>query len=84
MLGGEEVDPESPTGSRTVNRVTRYDCERQRWSGGPSMLLARRWAGALVVGESILSFSFLFLCVYFELKGMEHIFIKFKVFIPIG
>ena len=25
-----------------------------------------------------------FLCVYFELKGMEHIFIKFKVFIPIG
>ena len=48
------------------------------------MLLARRWAGALVVGESILSFSFLFLCVYFELKGMEHIFLKFKVFIPIG
>ena len=52
LLGGEEVDPDSPTGSRTVNRVTRYDCERQRWSGGPSMLLARRWAGALVVGES--------------------------------
>merc|ERR1711971_587232 len=33
LLGGEEVDPESPTGSRTVNRVTRYDCERHRWSG---------------------------------------------------
>ena len=24
LLGGEEVDGESPTGSRTVNRVTRY------------------------------------------------------------
>ena len=24
LLGGEEVDAESPTGSRTVNRVTRY------------------------------------------------------------
>jgi len=53
LLGGEEVDPESPTGSRTVNRVTRYDCERQRWSGGPSMLLARRWSGALVVDNTI-------------------------------
>ena len=53
LLGGEEVDPESPTGSRTVNRVTRYDCERQRWSGGPSMLLARRWSGALVVNNTL-------------------------------
>ena len=34
-------------------RVTRYDCERQRWSGGPSMLLARRWAGALVVEDTV-------------------------------
>jgi len=53
LLGGEEVDPESPTGSRTVNRVTRYDCEKERWSGGPSMLLARRWSGALVVDNTI-------------------------------
>ena len=53
LLGGEEVDPDSPTGSRTVNRVTRFDCERQRWSGGPSMLLARRWAGALTVDNTV-------------------------------
>lgn len=53
LLGGEEVDGESPTGSRTVNRVTRYDCEKQRWTGGPSMLLARRWSGALVVDNTI-------------------------------
>ena len=51
--GGEESDPNSPTGSRTVNRVTKYDCEHKQWSTGPSMLLARRWAGAIVVDDSI-------------------------------
>ena len=53
FLGGEESDPNSPTGSRTVNRVTKYDCEHKQWSTGPSMLLARRWAGAIVVGDSV-------------------------------
>ena len=52
-VGGEESDPNSPTGSRTVNRVTKYDCEHKQWSTGPSMLLARRWAGAIVVDDSI-------------------------------
>lgn len=51
LVGGEEVDKESPTGSRTVNRVTRYDCELQRWSSAPSMLLARRWAASTVMGN---------------------------------
>ena len=53
ILGGEESDPNSPTGSRTVNRVTKYDCEHRQWNTGPSMLLARRWAGAIVVDDSI-------------------------------
>ena len=53
ILGGEESDPNSPTGSRTVNRVTKYDCEHKQWSTGPSMLLARRWAGAIVVDDSV-------------------------------
>ena len=51
LVGGEEVDQDSPTGSRTVNRVTRYDCELQRWSSAPSMLLARRWAASVVMGS---------------------------------
>lgn len=53
LLGGEESDPESPTGSRTVNRVTRYDCESRKWASAPSMQLARRWAGSIVVGNKI-------------------------------
>ena len=53
FLGGEESDPESPTGSRTVNRVTRYDCETKTWCSVPSMQLARRWAGSIVIGNKI-------------------------------
>jgi hypothetical protein len=53
FLGGEESDPESPTGSRTVNRVTRYDCETKSWSSVPSMQLARRWAGSIVIDNKI-------------------------------
>lgn len=53
LLGGEEADPDSPTGSRTVNRVTRYDCERQKWTSAPSMQLARRWSGAVVLENII-------------------------------
>lgn len=51
LVGGEEVDAKSPTGSRTVNRVTKYDCELQKWSSAPSMGLARRWAASVVVGN---------------------------------
>ena len=51
LVGGEEVDEDSPTGSRTVNRVTRYDCEHQKWSSAPSMILARRWAASIVQGD---------------------------------
>ena len=53
LVGGEEVDKYSPTGSRTVNRVTRYDCELQRWSSAPSMLLARRWAASVVMENTL-------------------------------
>ena len=53
LVGGEELDESSPTGSRTVNRVTRYDCENQKWSSAPSMTLARRWAASVVVGERL-------------------------------
>ena len=31
LLGGEETDCKSPTGSRTVNRVTKFDAEKQVW-----------------------------------------------------
>ena len=48
-MGGEEVDPKSPTGSRTVNRVTKYDCELDKWTSAPSMNFARRWAAAVVL-----------------------------------
>ena len=53
LLGGEETDCKSPTGSRTVNRVTKFDAEKQSWSSGTSMLLARRWAGAIVVDDTL-------------------------------
>ena len=53
LLGGEETDCKSPTGSRTVNRVTKFDAEKRSWSSGTSMLLARRWAGAIVVDETL-------------------------------
>jgi len=53
LLGGEEVDTNSPTGSRTVNRVTRYDCESGEWAAGPSMLLARRWSASIALGDRI-------------------------------
>ncbi len=53
LLGGEEKDPKSPTGSRTVNRVTRYDCDERRWSSAQSMNLARRWGAAAVVGDTL-------------------------------
>ena len=53
LIGGEEADSNSPTGSRTVNRVTRYDCERQMWTSAPSMVLARRWAASIVVNNTI-------------------------------
>ena len=53
FLGGEETDAESPTGSRTVNRVTRYDCENKLWITVPSMQLARRWSGSIVIGNKI-------------------------------
>jgi len=53
LLGGEEVDTASPTGSRTVNRVTRYDCETGSWSAGASMLLARRWSASVALGDHI-------------------------------
>ncbi len=51
LVGGEEKDSESPTGSRTVNRVTKYDCELRRWSSAQSMNLARRWGAAAVLGS---------------------------------
>jgi len=53
FIGGEETDAESPTGSRTVNRVTRYDCENKLWITVPSMQLARRWSGSIVIGNKI-------------------------------
>ena len=53
LLGGEETDCKSPTGSRTVNRVTKFDAEKRSWCSGTSMLLARRWAGAIVVDETL-------------------------------
>ena len=52
-FSGEEEDEESPTGSRTVNRVTRYDCEMQKWSSAPSMNLARRWAAGVVLDDTL-------------------------------
>eukprot|EP00093_Oithona_nana_P014854 14854.XXX_882082_879061_1 [CDS] Oithona nana genome sequencing. len=53
FIGGEETDSDSPTGSRTVNRVTRYDCEKKQWISVPSMQLARRWAGSIVIDNKI-------------------------------
>merc|ERR1712223_2147158 len=53
LIGGEETDAESPTGSRTVNRVTRYDCEQKSWISVPSMQLARRWAASIVIDNKI-------------------------------
>ena len=53
FLGGEESDKDSPTGSRTVNRVTRYDCEQKSWISVPSMQLARRWAASIVIDNKI-------------------------------
>ena len=53
LVGGEEEDTESPTGSRTVNRVTRYDCETLKWSSAPSMNLARRWAAGVVLEDTL-------------------------------
>ena len=53
LLGGEETDKKSPTGSRTVNRVTRYDCEAEKWVAAQSMSLARRWAAAVVLGSTL-------------------------------
>ena len=53
LVGGEEEDKESPTGSRTVNRVTRYDCEMQKWTSAPSMNLARRWAAGVVLDDTL-------------------------------
>ena len=53
FIGGEETDSDSPTGSRTVNRVTRYDCEKKQWISVPSMQLARRWAGSIVINNKI-------------------------------
>ena len=53
LVGGEETDSDSPTGSRTVNRVTRYDCEMQKWSSAPSMNLARRWAAGVVLDDAL-------------------------------
>ena len=53
LVGGEETDKKSPTGSRTVNRVTRYDCEVKKWTSAPSMNLARRWAAAMVLDHTL-------------------------------
>ncbi len=53
LVGGEEADADSPTGSRTVNRVTRFDCEQERWSTAPAMNLARRWAASAVIGDML-------------------------------
>ena len=53
IISGEESDKESPTGSRTVNRVTRYDCEQKNWISVPSMQLARRWAASIVIDNKI-------------------------------
>ncbi len=40
-------------GSRTVNRVTKYDCEMRRWSSAQSMNLARRWGAAVGLGNTL-------------------------------
>ncbi len=47
------ISPYLYTGSRTVNRVTRYDCEMRRWSSVQSMNLARRWGAAVVLGDTL-------------------------------
>lgn len=53
LIGGEESDSQSPTGSRTVNRVTSYDCDLQVWGSAPSMVLARRWTASIIHNNKI-------------------------------
>jgi len=72
MIGGEESDSQSPTGSRTVNRVTKYDCESQSWDSAPSMVLARRWTASTVLNNKIYVIGLSFLQKPFKLISKQY------------